>query len=134
MATQAALATAIETALTTAGYVVARSAEPDQWPSWATGRFVAVLVTGDETGGIDGTDVDVVQIGVELVAVAGNIWDQHAGQQASMTLARALRVLGEGIGDGVAARLTYTDTDRTLLPSGLWLIRVRFEALQTDTY
>lgn len=134
MATQADLTSAIESALTTAGYVVARSADPDLWPSWATGRFVAVLVAGDETGGIDGTDVDMAQIRVELVAVAGNIWDQHAGQRASMTLARALRVLGEGIGDAVAARLTYTDTDRTLQPSGLWLIRVRFEALQTDTY
>lgn len=134
MATQAALTAAIQTALTTAGYVVARSADPDQWVTWATGRFVAVLVTGDQTGGIDGTNVDMAQIGVELVTVAGNIWDQHAGQQSSMTLARALRVLGEGIGDGVAARLTYTDTDRALQPSGLWLIRVRFEALQTDTY
>lgn len=134
MATQAALTAAIQTALTTAGYVVARSADPEQWPSWATGRFVAVLVTGDETGGIDGTDVDVAQIGVELVTVAGNIWNQHAGQQASMTLARALRVLGEGIGSGVSARLIYASTERDLLPSGLWRIRVIFNALQYDTY
>ena len=132
MSTQAQLATAIESALTTAGYTVAPSADVASWPSWAVGLWVAVLVSADTTGGIGQTD-DVVSIAVELVASAGNPFDAHAGQRASMTLARALRVLGEAVGGSTSARLIYASTGREP-QDGLWLIRVRFNALQFDTY
>jgi hypothetical protein len=77
--------------------------------------------------------IDLVSIAVELVAVVGNPIDHHAGQRASMTAARALRVLGEGLGDSVSARLIYVGTERDRL-GGPWLVRVRFNVRQFDTY
>ena len=93
---------------------------------------MAVSVSGDTTGGVGQTD-DVTPIAVELVAVVGNPIDHHAGQRAGMTTARALRVLGEGLGGSVSARLIYVGTERERL-GGPWLVRVRFNALQFDTY
>ena len=132
MSTQAQLATAIESALTAAGYDVAPSADLATWSAFALDRQVAVIVTGDATGGA-GRNEDVVSISVELVAVVGNPIDHHAGQRASMTTARALRVLGEGLGDSVSARLIYVGTERERL-GGPWLVRVRFNVRQFDTY
>ena len=132
MSTQAQLAAAIESALTAAGYDVAPSADLATWSAFALDRQVAVIVTGDATGGA-GRNEDVVSIAVELVAVVGNPIDHHAGQRASMATARALRVLGEGLGDSVSARLIYVDTERERL-GGPWLVRVRFNVRQFDTY
>jgi len=132
MSTQAQLAAAIESALTAAGYDVAPSADLATWSAFALDRQVAVIVSGDATGGMGQTD-DVTPIAVELVAVVGNPIDHHAGQRASMTTARALRVLGEGLGGSVSARLIYAGTERERL-GGPWLVRVRFNALQFDTY
>jgi len=132
MSTQAQLAAAIESALTAAGYDVAPSADLATWSAFALDRQVAVIVSGDTTGGMGQTD-DVTPIAVELVAVVGNPIDHHAGQRASMTLARALRVLGEGLGGSVSARLIYVGTERERL-GGSWLVRLRFNALQFDTY
>ena len=132
MSTQAQLAAAIESALTAAGYDVAPSADLATWSAFALDRQVAVIVSGDTTGGMGQTD-DVTPIAVELVAVVGNPIDHHAGQRASMTTARALRVLGEGLGDSVSARLIYVGTERERL-GGPWLVRVRFNVRQFDTY
>lgn len=140
MATQAALSIAIEAALTSGGYTPAPSADLDTWPSWAivgagARPWVLVRFEGAETSGVGGgVEADTMPIEVVLLSLAGNPFDAHAGSRASMTHARAMRVLGEAIGDGVAAIPVFTGESRTAAGSGLWLVQSRFTFHQTDTY
>lgn len=139
MSTQAALASAVESALTSGGYTPAPSPDAASWPSWAvvgagaTPWVLAGLESSDDLG-TDGGDVGMTSIALVFTAIAGNPFDAHAGQRASMTTSRALRVLGEALGDTVAARLVYTGDSRDEIGSGLWRVRVRFTVYQTDTY
>lgn len=137
MSTQAQLHTALDAALSAAGYTPAPSADPEAWPSWAVGQWVLALLPSSETGGAFGTGsgvADITPIDVVLTMLVGNPFDSSAGQRASMTAARALRVLGEAIGDSVAARLTYDGDSRDEVEGGIWLVRVRFNVRQYDTY
>lgn len=143
MATQAQLLAAIESALTSAGYTVAPSHDPASWPSWAVGNatlkpWVAAILDTAETdagaAGASGGYTDMIRARVLLLALVGNPFDSSAGMQASATVARALRVVAEAVGDTVAARVEFEQDDRTSVGGGVWLVSVRLMVYQTDSF
>jgi len=132
------LSNAVKTALTGAGYVLATTQEPAEWPSWAVGAsgapsWVAFTIAPDDSP-INGSGAMTRSV-LTIRALAGHPWSWSASEAASLDFARTIRALfdtASGLSD-VSAQLVFDSVSASKV-GACYSVAVQFEIYQTDTY
>lgn len=132
------LSNAVKTALTGAGYVLATTQEPAEWPSHAVGAsgapsWVAFAIEPTDSP-INGSSA-MTRSTLTIRALAGHPWSWSASEAAALDFARAVRALldtASGLSD-VSAQLVFDSVSASRV-GACYSVSVQFEIYQTDTY
>lgn len=132
------LSNAVKTALTGAGYVLATSPEPAEWPSWAVGAsgapsWVAFTLAPDDSPSSAGNAMTRSVLTVR--ALAGHPWSWQASEVAALDFARAVRALFETAAglSGVSAQFVFDSVSASKV-GACYSVSVQLTVYQTDTY
>lgn len=132
------LSNAVKTALTGAGYVLATTQEPAEWPSHAVGSggapsWVAFTIAPDDSPNSAGNAMTRSVLTVR--GLAGQPWSWSTTEAASLDFARAIRALFEtaaGLSD-VSAQFVFDSVSASKV-GACYSVSVQLTVYQTDTY
>lgn len=132
------LSNAVKTALTGAGYVLATTQEPAEWPSHAVGSagapsWVAFTIEPTDSPTSSGNAMTVSTL--EIRALAGHPWSWSASEAAALDFARTIRALldtASGLSD-VSAQFVFDSVSASKV-GACYSVSVQFTIYQTDTY